>query len=138
MSRDELRETFYLECEDLLEVLGSGLIMMDDGTNDDETINAIFRAVHSIKGGAAAFGLNELVDFAHTFETALDEVRSGRLELVREVLSVFLRGSDNLSDLVSAARDGTPVDEAALNHVLEEIRKYIPEGGDETANDADF
>ena len=92
MSRDELRETFFQECEDLLEVLGSGLMMMEDGTNDEETINAIFRAVHSIKGGAAAFGLDELVTFAHTFETALDQVRSGALELSRDVLDCLPAG----------------------------------------------
>ena len=76
---DELRISFFQECEDLLDSLGEGLRAMSDraaaGNVDDdiETVHAVFRAVHSIKGGAGAFGLDDLVTFAHLFETVLDE-----------------------------------------------------------------
>ena len=79
----EIRETFFLECDDLLEALEADLNTMNDGEGDDETVNAVFRAVHSIKGGAGAFALEDLVRFAHKFETTLDEVRAGRLEIGR-------------------------------------------------------
>ena len=77
---DELRVTFFQESEDLLEQLADGLDEMSGGDADPETVNAVFRAVHSIKGGAGAFALEELVRFAHRYETALDRVRGGDLD----------------------------------------------------------
>ena len=73
---EEIRETFFIECEELLETLEAGLMQMEEGSEDGETVNAVFRAVHSIKGGAGAFGLDHLVNFAHKFENVLDLVRS--------------------------------------------------------------
>ena len=86
---DEIRETFFLECEELLEALDGDLSAMAHGDADDEQVNSVFRAVHSIKGGAAAFGFEDLVRFSHTFETTLDEVRNGRLEATRDIMDVF-------------------------------------------------
>ena len=71
----EIRASFFIEAEELIETLQDGLDAMDAGEADEETVHSIFRAVHSIKGGAGAFGLADLVGFAHGFETALDEVR---------------------------------------------------------------
>ena len=81
---EAIRQTFFQECEEQLSELESGLMTMDAGQADIETINAVFRSVHSIKGGAGAFGLDELVRFAHVFETTLDEVRAGRLAVTTE------------------------------------------------------
>lgn len=117
-SMEEIRETFFLECEELLETLESDLSALSDGTGDSETINSIFRAVHSIKGGAGAFALEDLVRFAHTFETTLDEVRSERLEATEDNLRVFLRAKDLLADTVRASRDSTPVDTENLDSII--------------------
>ena len=76
-----IRETFFQECEEQLGELEVGLNAMEEGVADSETVNAVFRAVHSIKGGAGAFKLDRLVRFAHTFETTLDLIRSGQLAL---------------------------------------------------------
>ena len=65
----EIRASFFIECEELLEALQDGLQELADGSEDAETINVVFRAVHSIKGGAGAFGLEPLVRFAHRYET---------------------------------------------------------------------
>jgi len=75
-----IRITFFQECEEQLSALEQGLMTMEEGEASSDTVNAVFRAVHSIKGRAGAFQLNELVAFAHLFETALDKVRSGLLE----------------------------------------------------------
>ncbi len=91
---EEIKQTFFIECEDLLEELEDGLMAMNDGSADGETVNAVFRAAHSIKGGAGAFALDELVRFAHKFETTLDEVRQDRLEAGPDVMKVFLRSGD--------------------------------------------
>src|SRR5215468_4082046 len=103
---ESIRETFFQECEEQLAELEGGLLALEGGDTDPETINAVFRAVHSIKGGAGAFQLEDLVRFAHVFETALDEMRSGRLAASAEVLKVMLRAADVLADLVRAGRDG--------------------------------
>ena len=107
-----IRETFFQECEEQLAELESGLLAMEAGDTDPETINAVFRAVHSIKGGAGAFSLEALVRFAHVFETALDEMRSWRLVPSPDSLKTMLRAADVLADHVRAAHDGGSVDEA--------------------------
>ena len=102
----EIRASFFIECEELLEALQDSLQIMDDGAEDGETINVVFRAVHSIKGGAGAFGLDALVRFAHRYETVMDEVRTGRMEADPAALKVFFQCADHLSDLVRHSRDG--------------------------------
>jgi two-component system chemotaxis sensor kinase CheA len=73
---DEIRDIFFLECADLLEELHAKLSDVETGESDIEDMNAIFRAVHSIKGGAGSFDLPELVGFTHIFENVLDLLRS--------------------------------------------------------------
>ena len=104
-----IRETFFQECEEQLAELESGLLAMEGGDTDPETINAVFRAVHSIKGGAGAFQLEALIRFAHVFETALDEMRSGRLTVATDLVKTMLRAADILADLVRAAHAGQEV-----------------------------
>ncbi len=84
-----IRKTFFEECEEQLAELESGLMAMNEGTADRETVNAVFRAVHSIKGGAGAFKLTDLVAFAHTFETTLDYIRSDRLVATPDAMCPF-------------------------------------------------
>ncbi len=116
-----IRETFFQECEEQLAELESGLIAMENGSAEVETVNAVFRAVHSMKGGAGIFSLDALVRFAHVFETALDKVRSGTLVATPAVLSVFLRAADVLADLVRAARENGKVDEARTSAMVAEF-----------------
>ncbi|MCM2401099.1 chemotaxis protein CheA [Rhizobium sp. S153] len=121
MDMNEIKEIFFQECEEQLAELESGLLKMNDGDRDPETVNAVFRAVHSIKGGAGAFGLDDLVAFAHVFETTLDCVRSNKLEPGPEVMKVMLKSADVLADLVSASRDGGGVDAARSSGLVKEL-----------------
>ncbi|WP_219323525.1 chemotaxis protein CheA [Methylovirgula sp. HY1] len=130
-----IRQTFFQECEEQLAELESGLLAMEAGDSDSETVNAVFRAVHSIKGGAGAFSLEDLVRFAHVFETALDHVRAGRLAATPEVLKIKLRAADILADLVRAARDGTEVDDNRCRALADELRALDPNGGVEKEDD---
>lgn len=145
----DIRQTFFQECEELLEALDDGLTELTEASSeaaDAETVNAIFRAVHSIKGGAAAFGLDDLVKFAHQFETALDEMRSGRLQATEEVTKVLLRSADHLSALVSAARDDSEVKSTVGSDLTEKLAKLsglsdeLPSSAspDHSAVDLDF
>jgi two-component system, chemotaxis family, sensor kinase CheA len=121
MDMNEIKEIFFQECEEQLAELESGLLKMNDGDRDPETVNAVFRAVHSIKGGAGAFGLDDLVAFAHVFETTLDGVRSNKLEPHQELMKVMLRSADVLADLTNAARDGGSVDEGRSSGLVKEL-----------------
>ncbi|PDT85851.1 chemotaxis protein CheA [Sinorhizobium sp. BJ1] len=121
MDMNEIKEIFFQECEEQLAELESGLLKLNDGDRDPETVNAVFRAVHSIKGGAGAFGLDDLVSFAHVFETTLDCVRSNRLEPNQDVLKVMLKSADVLADLTNAARDGGSVDEVRSRQLIKEL-----------------
>ncbi|MBC7311485.1 MAG: chemotaxis protein CheA [Rhizobium sp.] len=121
MDMNEIKEIFFQECEEQLAELESGLLKMNDGDRDPETVNAVFRAVHSIKGGAGAFGLDDLVAFAHVFETTLDCVRSNKLEPGPEVMKVMLKSADVLADLVTASRDGGSVDPSRSSGLVKEL-----------------
>jgi two-component system chemotaxis sensor kinase CheA len=116
-----IKQTFFQECEEQLAELETGLLALESGDADPETINAIFRAVHSIKGGAGAFHLEDLVRFAHAFETTLDHLRSGRFTATPAGSKVMLRAADMLADLVRCARDGGSVDLERCGAIIEEV-----------------
>lgn len=104
---DAIKGTYFDECSELLGAAEAGLDRLRGGSADNETLNAIFRAVHSIKGGAGAFGFTQLVSFAHVYENVLDLLRDGRLSVDADIVALLLRANDSLSDIVAAARDGT-------------------------------
>ncbi|NRA99958.1 MAG: chemotaxis protein CheA [Rhodobacteraceae bacterium] len=106
----EIRASFFIECDELLEALLDGLEAMSNGGGDGETVNVVFRAVHSIKGGAGAFGLDQLVEFAHAFESAMDAVRAGQIVVDDHHIALFFQGGDTLADLVRHSREGTELD----------------------------
>src|SRR5271167_4129248 len=110
-----IRDTFFQECAEQLAEIEAGLNAIDSGDADAETVNAVFRAVHSIKGGAGAFQLDRLVRFAHAFETTLDSLRSGKIALSETLLKTMFRSNDALADLVAAARGGGEVDERRMD-----------------------
>lgn len=118
---DDFRSSFFEECEELLEAMHDGFGRMIDGTGDEETIHVVFRAVHSIKGGAGAFGLTALVAFAHHFETALDRVRSGAITASSDLLLLCQHCGDHLSDLVASAREGRDLDPAPAKALGEQL-----------------
>jgi len=121
MDMNEIKEIFFQECEEQLAELESGLLKMNDGETDSETVNAVFRAVHSIKGGAGAFGLDDLVAFAHVFETTLDCVRSNKLDPGPEVMKVMLKSADVLADLTNAARDGGTIEPSRTTGLVKDL-----------------
>lgn len=120
MSPEEIQGIFFLECEESLASAEQGLAACKAGTQDSDTVNAIFRAVHSIKGGAGAFGFEALQGFTHTFETLLSDVRENLVPLTPALIDLLLRSLDVLSDHVTAARDGgSPPEDASLIREME-------------------
>lgn len=137
MSYDALRDTFFAECEDLLEAVAQGLAELSGGSDSSDTINAVFRGVHSIKGAAGAFELVALVNFAHRFETVLDEVRSGRLALGPGLLDVASRAGDVLATLVEAAREGREADTGEVDATLAALDALLGEGSGQAVTGTD-
>ncbi len=134
----EIMASFFVECEELHEALIDALQSMADGAHDNETINVAFRAVHSIKGGAGAFGLDDLVSFAHQFETVMDACRSETLPITDDLVQTFLRCGDMLSDLIRCSRDGEACDKAASEALIEELGGFIGDTGAEAAPEEDI
>jgi two-component system chemotaxis sensor kinase CheA len=130
----ELKQLYFQECEELLGEVERHLMALDVGTGDANTVNATFRALHSIKGGAGAFGLQRLVDYAHVFEALLDKMRSNEIPVTPDRVKVLLRAGDVLTDLIRSMQSGAelPEDrEAAMKAALETLAQ-----GGEVALDA--
>ena len=106
MTPEEIQQIFFVECEESLAAAETGIAACQSGTQDEDTINGVFRAVHSIKGGAGAFGFIALQAYTHTFETLLSDVREGTVGLTDDLIGLLLRALDTLSDHVMAAREG--------------------------------
>ena len=103
---DDFKVTFFDECSELLGELEEQFVAIEAGDRTADRLNAVFRAVHSIKGGGGAFGFTEMVAFAHAYESLLDQVRDGRIELSDPVTVLCIRANDLLADFVKAARTG--------------------------------
>lgn len=126
MDMDQLRRIFYEECRENLEVLERELLALDPGATDLESINTIFRAAHSIKGGAATFNLDDISHFTHVMETLLDEAREGKRQLDSHTIDVLLRGGDCILAMLEAYEHDTEYDKserdavtAALNAIMD-------------------
>ncbi len=96
--------SFLEESFEGLELMESSLLTLESG--DSETIHAIFRAAHSIKGGAGTFGFNRVTEFTHLVETLLDEMRDGRRDIVQADIELLLDSVDCMRLLIESARDG--------------------------------
>ncbi|MGB3806541.1 MAG: chemotaxis protein CheA [Erythrobacter sp.] len=139
MNSDDIQSIFFVECEESLEAAELGLDACKAGTQDGETVNAIFRGVHSIKGGAGAFGYAKLQAFTHCFETLLAEVREGNVALEEELVDTMLLALDCLRDHVEAARSGgTPPDDADIMARLSAAHEGAESAGETPEQDTDL
>lgn len=107
---DDFKATYFDECSELLLELEEQFAAIEEGDRSSDRLNAVFRAIHSIKGGGGAFGFQGLVGFAHAYETLLDHVRDGRVELSETVTALCIRANDIVADFVAAAKDGTELE----------------------------
>src|SRR6266550_2998130 len=131
---EELKRTFFDECSELLQEIEAGLTDLREGSGSDDSVHAVFRAVHSVKGGAGLFGFETLVEFAHVFETVLDEVRKESLSPTTAVMDVLITASDVLSDLVAMARAGEATPPGYGDECREALQQLI--GGSGADGDA--
>ncbi|WP_029921477.1 chemotaxis protein CheA [Nevskia soli] len=109
----QFHRTFFEECFEGIDLMERDLLRMGGGPGG-ETVNAVFRAAHSIKGGAATFGFAAIASFTHHMETLLDQMRSGTRAISDPAVDLLLRATDALRSLLAAARDGEPLDTARV------------------------
>ncbi len=121
----QFHQIFFEESSEGLEVMETGLLALELGQPDLEAINTIFRAAHSIKGGAGTFGFSAISGFTHVQETLLDEMRSGKRLVTREAVDVLLQGVDGLRAMLTAAREGGSVDETAIAATTRELERVL-------------
>ena len=90
MNLDQALHTFVLESRELLEDMENALLAAGQNADGGDTVNAIFRAAHTIKGSAGLFGLDHIVGFTHVVESLLDEVRDGHVALSEPLVVLLL------------------------------------------------
>jgi len=132
MDLDAALQTFIAESRELLTEMESALLGLDQGADaapSAESINAIFRAAHTIKGSAGLFGLDHIVAFTHVAESLLDEVRDGHIAVDEELVVLLLSCCDHISALIEALADGqtesTEASEAAGAPLLTQLKRYL-------------
>jgi len=127
MDQSSLMETFITEATELLQDLEIDLVSLEDSGEDDELINRIFRAAHTIKGSAGVVGLTALSDFTHSMESVLDLVRDHKLVVTNDLVSVLLRAVDLLKEMIRVASEGGgDIDEREMQFVLTMLRRFLP------------
>ena len=108
---EQFHQAFFEESFEGLDIMEAELLNLDVGTADVEVVNTIFRAAHSIKGGAGTFGFMNVSEFTHVMETLLDEMREGVRPVTQASMTALLESVDTVRHMLEAVRDGTDLDE---------------------------
>lgn len=118
----QFHQTFFEEAAENLQRMEQLLLALDPAAVDDETLNAIFRVAHSIKGGAATFGFSEVAELSHEMETLLDRLRRHELAPTPPMVDVLLRGGDALWGQLSF-RQGQAPESPSTQALVADIRQ---------------
>ncbi|GAA1564017.1 chemotaxis protein CheA [Dactylosporangium maewongense] len=135
MVSDDLNDaldTFITEARELLQDFEEGLLGLEDDPSAEETVNALFRTMHTLKGSAGLFGLAHLVAFTHVVETVLDSLREGELAVTPELVSALLPCGDHVSSMVEGVASGrteaTPAETVDGDRLLAALQPFLTEG----------
>ncbi|MER7008837.1 chemotaxis protein CheA [Dactylosporangium sp. NPDC000555] len=124
MNEDDIRsalDTFITEARELVQDFEEGLLDLESRADGPEAVNALFRAMHTLKGSSGLFGLKHLVAFTHVLESVLDELREGRLRVTPGLVSALLPCADHITVLVDAVASGRSEPSAAEQQVSERL-----------------
>ena len=118
--------TFFEESLEGLDTMEAALLSMENGGDSDpETINTIFRAAHSIKGGSATFGFAEIAGVTHLLETLLDQMRAGEREVTPPAVDLLLQSVDVLRSMMDTAQNGGDYDQARIDELLQNLKNML-------------
>jgi len=113
---DEARQAFQEESTELLTDMEEALLLLENEPDNQDAINAVFRAAHTIKGTGGVFGFDDVEAFTHIAENVLDEIRAGSIAISGDLIAVLLKSRDHMGLLVEAAvEDGKLSDEEKKN-----------------------
>ncbi|KRA30113.1 chemotaxis protein CheA [Rhodanobacter sp. Root627] len=121
----QFHKTFFEESLEGLDAMEAALLALDSGSTDGELVHTIFRAAHSIKGGAATFGFTDVAAFTHVAESLLEEVRSERRGVDAELIDLLLRSVDCLRGMLARSRGGQPVANAESEALRGELVRLV-------------
>lgn len=122
--------TFYEESFEGLDIMETELLALDVGEADLETINTIFRAAHSIKGGSGTFGLNDVANFTHVMETLLDEMRDGKRDVTQKSVNILLESVDVLREMLSTLQAEEELDVERVASVKQKLDNLLEDESD--------
>jgi two-component system chemotaxis sensor kinase CheA len=125
----QFHDVFFEESLEGLQVMEAGLLGLDPGSPDSETINDVFRAAHSMKGGAGTFGFTEIAAFTHVLETTLSEMREQKRAATRELIDTLLKSVDVLRYMLDCGRSRATLDAervAAAQQALQSLPAQGP------------
>ncbi|MEN6584627.1 MAG: Hpt domain-containing protein, partial [Sulfuricella sp.] len=129
MNMDQALQTFIVESRELLQDMEDGLLRIEGEADQSESVNAIFRAAHTIKGSAGLFGLDDIVAFTHVLESVLDKVRGGKLAIDPDLVALFLLCGDHMATLVNHVERGSEAPSAdeqlAGSALVEKLSRYL-------------
>ncbi|MFN3200206.1 MAG: Hpt domain-containing protein, partial [Bradymonadia bacterium] len=127
-------QTFFEESRENLELMESNLLALTPGhAADREMVDSIFRAIHSIKGGAATFGFSDMADLSHEGETLLDEVREGNRTIDDAGVSLLLEMVDVIDSQVTAHQDEQPLAPDHSADLIKRLKAYLSGTSGDTA-----
>ncbi|MDM0052385.1 chemotaxis protein CheA [Variovorax sp. J22R115] len=130
MDLSQFSQAFFVEAIELLAQMEQLLLELDVESPDSEQLNAIFRAAHSIKGGAATFGFTALTETTHLLETLLDRARHGQLRLSGPMIDAFLETKDALQEQLTAYQAGKEPEPERVAHICAVLQQLALENGD--------
>jgi Chemotaxis protein histidine kinase and related kinases len=122
------RRFFFTEAEELLAEMEQQLLQLDVDAPEQEQLNAIFRAAHSLKGGAGTFGFTALQETTHLLENLLDQARAGERTLSRTIVNLFLECKDIMQAQLEAYQSSQEPDEASFRYICEALREIALDG----------
>jgi len=122
---DELVKIFLEESEDEIKELETGLIRLEDEGGDEETVNRVFRAAHTIKGSAGLVGFEQVSTYTHTLENILDRIRKGDLTISKKLITNLLDAVDFLKRMIASESEGEPLDQRDVDESLKRLRRFM-------------
>ncbi|ASG88746.1 chemotaxis protein CheA [Salmonella enterica subsp. salamae] len=133
MDISDFYQTFFDEADELLADMEQHLLDLAPESPDAEQLNAIFRAAHSIKGGAGTFGFTILQETTHLMENLLDEARRGEMQLNTDIINLFLETKDIMQEQLDAYKNSEEPDAASFEYICNALRQLALEAKGETA-----
>jgi two-component system chemotaxis sensor kinase CheA len=127
MDISDFYQTFFDEADELLADMEQHLLDLVPEAPDSEQLNAIFRAAHSIKGGAGTFGFTILQETTHLMENLLDEARRGEMQLNTDIINLFLETKDIMQEQLDAYKSSTEPDAASFEYICNALRQLALE-----------